>query len=74
MGLIKLVTGIDIEDASVVNRLKEEIDRSNFLYVTATLNIKELRQESLNDNVIAYTKRRKKLLIYIHLQSFKEIY
>lgn len=59
MGLIKLVTGIDIEDASVVNRLKEEIDRSNFLYVTATLNIKELRQESLNDNVIAYTKRRK---------------
>ena len=44
MGLIKLVTGIDIEDASVVNRLKEEIDESNFLYVTATLNIKELRQ------------------------------
>ena len=59
MGLIKLVTGIDIEDASVVNRLKEEIDRSNFLYVTATLNIKELRQESLNDNVIAYTKGEK---------------
>ena len=70
MGLIKLVTGIDIEDASVVNRLKEEIDRSNFLYVTATLNIKELRQESLNDNVIAYTKKEKKAF---NLYTFTEL-
>lgn len=54
MGLIKLITGIDIEEQNVVNKIRSQVSKGKFIYITSTLNIKEIRQDAFQDKLIPY--------------------
>lgn len=53
MGLINLISGSDIESARVSENILSELNRnSNFIYITATLSLKEIRQEQFKTDCI----------------------
>lgn len=60
MGLINLISGNDIENIAVTEKIIDEIKKyNNFIYITATTNIKEIRENQFKGLVISYSDENK---------------